>query len=113
MSGAGNGGWGVQWANAPSERFDASAFADLTLWIKGTSGGEIFQIGLKDTDGNEVKVESEPLVVVSASEWRPVTVPLSRFSDEGVNITSIENVNVGFNRDHGSGTICVDDVAFE
>jgi hypothetical protein len=113
MSGEGNGGWGVHWVNTPAGRFDASGFSDLVFWVKGTSGGETFQIGLKDRSGREIKVESTPLVVVSASEWRPVTVLLSRFSDEGVNIASVENVSFAFHRGHGSGTVCIDDIAFE
>jgi hypothetical protein len=113
MSGGGNGGGGVHWATAPSGNFDASRFSTLVFWVKGTSGGETLQIGLKDTDLREVKVESGPLVVVSASDWRSVAVPLSEFSDGGVNITSVENVNFAFHRDHGSGTICIDDIVFE
>jgi hypothetical protein len=114
MSGAAaNGGWGVHWVNTPAGRFDASGFSDLVFWVKGMSGDETFQIGLKDTDKREIKVELDPLVVVSASVWKSVTVPLSRFSDEGVNIASVENVSFGFHRGHGSGTVCIDDIAFE
>lgn len=111
MSGEGSGGWGIHWANAPEGYFDASGFSDLVFWVKGTSGGETFQIGLKDTSGREVKVESQSLVIVSSSDWRPVRVPLSEFTD--VNLASVENVNLGFNRNHGSGIICIDDIVFE
>jgi hypothetical protein len=110
MSGEGNGGWGIHWVK-PAEYFDASRFSEFVFWVKGTSGGETFQIGLKDASGKEVKVESETLLIVSSSEWRQVRVPLSKFTD--VNTASVENVNLGFNRDHGSGTICIDDIAFE
>lgn len=113
MSGEGNGGWGVHWANASSGGFDASEFSALVFWVKGTSGGETFQIGLKDTSGNEFKVDSQTFVVISASEWRLVIAPLSEFRDEGVNTTSVENVSFGFHAAHGSGTICIDDIAFE
>ncbi len=111
MSGDENGGWGVHWTNAPTGSFNASAFSTFTFWVKGTSGGELFQIGLKDTGGREVKIESEDLVIVSAAEWRQVQAELSDFTD--VNTASVENVNLGFNSDHGSGTICLDDFAFE
>jgi len=113
MSGEGNGGWGVHWDNTPTQNFDASGFSALIFWVKGTSGGETFQIGLKDTNERESKVESGPLVIVSASEWRQVNVSLSQFRDKGVNIASLRNVNLGFNSNHGSGTICIDDIAFE
>ncbi|HEY4690720.1 MAG TPA: hypothetical protein VIK33_15500 [Anaerolineae bacterium] len=110
MAGNGNGGWGVQWDKAARGSFDASMFSSLVVWVKGDSGGETFQIGLADTSGKEVKLESIDLVTVSAAEWRMVAVPLSKF--EGVNTASIKNVNLGFNSNHGSGAICVDDIAF-
>jgi hypothetical protein len=109
MKGAGNGGWGIQWDNAPEKHFDASMFHTLTFWVKGTNGGELFQISLKDTNGNEVKIESDTLLIVS-SDWMPVAVSFDKFS--GVNTASIENVNFGFNKNHGTGTICVDDISF-
>jgi hypothetical protein len=111
MSGEGSGGWGISWINAPGGYLDASGFSELVFWVKGTSGGETFQVGLKDTSGREVKVESGSLVIVSSSDWRPVRVPLSEFT--GVNTASVENMNLGFNRNHGSGTICIDDIVFE
>jgi hypothetical protein len=111
MSGQGSGGWGIHWIKAPEGYLDVSGFSELVLWVKGTSGGETFQIGLKDTSGREVKVESQELVIATSSEWRPARVPLGEFT--GVNLASIENLNLGFNRNHGSGTICIDDIVFE
>lgn len=109
MKGDGNGGWGIQWSNAPAKYFDASSFRNFTFWVKGTYGGEIFQVSLKDTSGNEVKVESDTLLIVS-TDWIHVEVPLGKF--KGVNTTSIENVNFGFNKNHGTGSICIDDISF-
>lgn len=109
MKGDGSGGWGIQWNNAPAKYFDASSFRNFSFWVKGTIGGEIFQVGLKDTSGNEVKVESDTLLIVS-TDWIHVEVPLGKF--KGVNTTSIENVNFGFNKNHGTGSICIDDISF-
>lgn len=108
MSGTGNGGWGVQWSSSPAGYFDASAFNALTFWVKGSSGGEIFQIGMKDTAGKEAKLGSKDYLVTTL-EWSQIIIPFSEFA--GVNIASIENINLGFNRDHGSGSICIDDMA--
>jgi len=113
MSGDGNGGWGVHWDKAPTGNFDASRFSALALWVIGAYGGETFQIGLKDTNDREVKVESGPLVVVSRSTWQMVKVELSHFRENGVNVASLRNLNFGFNRNHGSSIICIDDIAFE
>ena len=108
MKGDGNGGWGVHWNNSLAKHFNAFNFSAFTFWVKGT-GGETFQIGIKDTSGNEVKVESDTLLIVS-SDWLQVIVPLSNF--QGVNTTSIECVSFGFNKNHGTGSICIDDILF-
>ena len=114
MEGAGNGGWGVQWSSSPVGHFDASAFNALTFWVKGASGGEIFQIGMKDTTGNngngtEAKLGSKDYLVVTQN-WSQIILSFDEF--KGVNIASLENINLGFNKDHGSGSICIDDMAF-
>jgi hypothetical protein len=110
----GNGGWGFQWNDAPGGHFDASAFTDLSLWVKGNAP-QGFQIGLKDTSDHEVKVESRDFTAVSATEWREVRVPLSAFADAGgaIDRTAIRNLNVGFNASHTVGQICIDDIAFQ
>jgi hypothetical protein len=110
---AGNGGWGVHWANTPTKHFDASRFKAFTFSVRGTALNG-FQIGLKDTTGFEVKIDSNRFVLASDSEWRSVTVPLDTFTHQGqqVNIASVENVNFGFHSGHGSGDICIDDIAF-
>lgn len=109
MKGAGFGGWGVNWINASAGHFNAADFAYLSFWVKGMEGGETFQIGLKDTSEKEVKIESKTYVVVTTG-WSQVTIPLSKF--KGVNSASVRNVNFGFNKNHSSGSICLDDMAF-
>lgn len=120
FTGQNSGGWGVFFTHTPTQHFDASTFSSLVFWVKGESGGEKFQVGLMDTNGKdkkgkEGKVDSEQMVVVSATEWKRVSVLLSSFIDKGeiVDKSSINNVNVGFKSDYGSGTICIDDIAFE
>jgi hypothetical protein len=109
VTGSGNGGWGVQWVSSTAGHFDASGFTAFNFWIKGTNGGETFQVGLKDTTGKEVKVESIDSVVVT-SDWVLISFPLRLFN--GVNTALIENVNFGFNKNHGSGSFCLDDISF-
>ncbi len=109
MKGDSSGGWGVQWKNTPAKYFDFSGFSTLTFWVKGTYGGETFQVSLKDTEGNEVKVESDTLLIVTA-DWTLVKVHLNKF--KGVNTASVENINFGFNKNHGTGSICIDDIFF-
>ena len=112
FTGDGFGGWGVQWSNAPGGSFDASQFNTLSFWVKGTAPNG-FHIGLKDTGEHEVKVAAKTYVQVSLDEWHEVRVPLSAFTDGGVNPAALRNLNFGFNRDHGAGNMCVDDIAFQ
>ena len=109
FTGQGNGGWGVHWDNAPRGYLDVSRFTHLVFWVKGKSGRESFQVGLRDTSGTEVKVESATLVV-NISDWSIVAVPLSSF--RGVRTSSVKNVNFGFNDKHGAGSLCIDDIYF-
>ncbi|MGH3912792.1 MAG: hypothetical protein ACRDTC_05190 [Pseudonocardiaceae bacterium] len=112
MSAAGDpsGGWGVHWDLSPSGSFNSSQFTSLAFSIKGAQGGETFQVGLKDRSGKEVKIESKDRVVITGQDWRWLEIPLADFSD--VDPAAVTNVNLGFNKDHGVGQICVDEIAF-
>lgn len=111
-SGATYGGWGVLWSTSPEESGDLSGFSQISFWIKGSQGGELFQIGLRDTNGVEPKLESDNYVVVS-TDWQQVIFPFDDLLDiaPDLDLTSIENFNFGFNKDHKAGTFCVDDLA--
>lgn len=114
FTGAGNGGWGVAWNNAPGGSFDAGRYSVLTLWVRGAAPGG-FQIGLRDATEREVKVEARDFVTVSPDEWRRLSIPLGRFADAAgtLDISRVRNINFGFNAGHGSGSICFADMAFE
>jgi Carboxypeptidase regulatory-like domain/Carbohydrate binding domain (family 11) len=109
-SGPANSGWGVQWLDGPDGHLDASGYSHLRFWVKGESGNETFQVGIKDTSGNEIKIESRILTVTS-TRWTQVSVDFSAYADEN-SLSSLENVNFGFNETHGSGSICIDDLEF-
>lgn len=100
-------GWGIHWDNAQGGKLDASRFRALTFWVKGDAGGELFEIGLK-ARGQENKVQSAQYVIVPANEWVRVAIPLSAFA---MDTASVNNINLGFNANHGAGNICVDDFA--
>lgn len=110
MSGEQSGGWGVVWDRTASGSFDASEFGHLTLWVKGAAGGETFQIALKDTSHEERRVDSLTLGDVTANEWRELSVPLSEFAP--VDLTSLENLSIGFGQPNGSGEVCIDAIEF-
>lgn len=106
-----NGGWGIHWANTRPSHLDVNALGrtELVFWVKGEVGGETFQIGMKDTDGIEVKLESKSLVIITTG-WTEAIIPLSKF--QGVNTRSLENISFGFHHGHGASTVCIDDITF-
>jgi hypothetical protein len=103
------GGWGVTWED--DNGFDASRYHTLSFWAKGDAGGEVFELGLRDMDDTEPKLDSDNYVVISADDWRQVTVPLADFV--GVDLSRIKNVNISFGSNFGEGALCVDDMTFE
>lgn len=110
MSGTQSGGWGVAWDRSPAGSFDASSFDRLSLGVKGATGGETFELALKDTAHDEHRVESTALGDLSAHEWRRLSVPLSAFAP--VDLGLLENLSIGFSQPDGSGEVCIDEIAF-
>ncbi len=110
---SGSGGWIIDWSNSSDGVFDGSAFKTLNFYAKGEEGNETFEIGLLDsstTPGEEPKIVSKGKYPVS-TEWTQITIPLTKF--KGVKLNSLKNLNFGFNKAEGTGSICVDDIAFE
>ena len=106
-----NGGWGVYWNSPFTTHFDASKFTALDFWVQGTTGNELFQIGLKDTTSQEIKIDSKDWIIPDdLKKGTIVTIPLSTF--DGVAIASLNNVSFGFNKTSGSANICIDNIAF-
>lgn len=110
MTGSNYGGWGLLWDVAPSKHFDASAFTKLTFWVRGLAGGEKFQVGIKDRFGQERKLESVKMLLVT-TDWQMAIAPFEKF--QGVALSQISNINFGFNKNHNAGSLCIDDIAFE
>jgi hypothetical protein len=108
-----NASWGVQWKDTVGY-FDASTFTNFTFAVRGKEGDEEFLIGMKDVTGSEVTLESKSYVKVTPTEWQIVTIPLSRFTHKGttINPSALDNVAFSFDERQGSGSICMDDIAF-
>jgi hypothetical protein len=105
-------GWGVDLKQA-DEAFDTRKANFLTFWVIGVEGGQRFHIKLKDINGLEVPLNSHNYVRVS-KEWQKVSVPLRDFGRK-IDLSSLENVNLGFDRivSNENGCIYIDDFAFE
>ena len=94
---------------------DLSPYATLSFWIKGTKGGEAFELGLNDTISNK----REDAVMVGSiyrylpqgvtTEWQQVKVPLEDFF--GADLKRVYSIVFNFNEE-GEGTFWVDGFAF-
>jgi len=89
---------------------DASGIEAITFVIKGSSGGEQPNIYLYD-GANRAYIDVENYTLISNS-WQKVSIPLSEFSTQGVDITHLEEFQVVFEWDRMSGTIFIDNLAF-
>lgn len=113
FQGKGNGGWGVHWEFAAEQRFDASQFAEITFFVKGVAP-EGFNLGIKDVNEQEFRVNINSYVEINESQWRRVKIPLGLFTNGNppVDLANVRNINFGFNAEHGEGSVCIDDIAF-
>lgn len=90
---------------------DIQDFNALQFWVKGKTGGEIFNIIIQHEFGGEPTVISNDYVTVSSTEWRLAHIPLSDFWDNE-NISKIWAVGFLFYPSSGTGSICIDDITF-
>lgn len=109
MPPGGFGGWGTHWDFALGGAFDASAYDYLTFWLKSGETRK-FQIGISDTFGQEDRVDLDNWVILRPDEWAFFRVPLDRFPN--VDFAHVKNINLGFNQDHGQGSLCIDNIGF-
>jgi hypothetical protein len=89
---------------------DASGIEAITFLIKGSRGGEQPNIYLYD-GVNRAYVDVENYTLISSS-WQKVSIPLSEFSTQGVDITHLEAFEMVFEWDRMSGIIFIDNLAF-
>jgi hypothetical protein len=86
---------------------DATESESLSFWVRGENGGERFEVGIKDLytlSGQEPKVQR-----IAPADWQRVSIPLQEFLDiKWQDLSSLENLSLGFRYDLGSGTIYVD-----
>lgn len=106
--------WGIDFQSFPNESFDISNNTHLSFYIRSHASinGNQFRVGLKDTEGTEVKVESSEWHNVK-NNWELVEIPLSAFVQSGLNTSHIINLNFDFNRsDHGASSLCFSNFRF-
>ena len=92
----------------PLDTCDATGSESLSFSVRGETGKEGFVVGIKDlhtNSGDEPKVQQ-----TTSTEWQPVSILLEEF--KGQDLSSLENLSLGFTHELGSGTIYVDGFTF-
>jgi len=87
-----------------------SASGTVSFHIKGAKGGETPNIYLDDGTSRAC-VDIEKYVTVTTS-WQKVTIPLSEFSNQGVDLTHLQEIQIVFEWENMSGTIWIDNIQF-
>ena len=90
---------------------DKAGFTKICFWVYTEQPDQAFYLRMKDRHGLERQVEPS-INIKLPDDWREVCTSLSRFSDMGVDLSQMENVNLGFTESAGSATIWVDDFEF-
>ncbi|MBN2406374.1 MAG: CIA30 family protein [Elusimicrobia bacterium] len=101
---SGFGGWGVGLNGA-----NVSEYMYLSFNVKGKSGNEVFDVGLKDTSSKEMNLRITDYTEIGTN-WQEVRIPLADFKN--INLNSLDNFHIGFNDSCGKGCIFMDDIRF-
>lgn len=120
------GGWCGYYSLLKDEKkgeyFDASRFKYLTFLVKGTKGDENFKVGVADRHWDKIgdSLKSEPIgkylpVGKVTADWQIARIPLDVYFLDYTRLSSIAICFEGdcFPNGAGSGTVYLDNVAFE
>lgn len=98
---------------------DLADQGSLTFWVKGSEGGEIFDVGLSDSELDRRDKLPEPMAPIEKSlpggvtrEWQKVVIPLDQLRKSGGS-QQAGSVIIAFNRITKYSVIHIDDVQFE
>ena len=86
--------------------YDATRFNQICLWAYATQPDQAFRLKVKDTRERERGVD---VTVRGINEWSQICVDLDNFSNQGVDLSQLDNINLSFEEANGSATVWVDD----
>ena len=99
-------GW---WGIGTPTGYDAASYGQICFWAYAQQPNQAFRLKMKDTAGKEngVVTNLEP-----ANQWTEICTDLNKFTDLGIKLNSLENINLGFEQPTGSAEIWVADFKF-
>ena len=92
--------------------------AELSLWFYGelTNDAEPLYVAVSNTGGNPAVVVHDDPAAAQIDTWTEWVIPLSAFSDQGINLTDVTSIAIGLGTrgnmtiPGGSGKIYIDDI---
>ncbi|MBV9462877.1 MAG: hypothetical protein JO317_01495, partial [Verrucomicrobiae bacterium] len=113
--GAFNGFWMKLGPSDKGNNFDASKYKTLTFWLRGDESAGI---------PSKVKVElkndeaiSKKYVESIKPQWTKISIPLSEFASQGVDLTKLNELTIVFEQKEAApatvGAVYVDDITLE
>lgn len=109
------GGWCGIWQQMASggTGIDVSSYDSFRFYARGSAGGELMKIELKDVAGNSAQINLSAVSGFSgglSTSYQEVVIPLASFA--GVSMTSLKEVNYVFDQSPNNRTIYIDNVRF-
>lgn len=91
--------------------FDAQKYSNIVLRVRGGRGDEKFNIWLDDGTTRRC-VTTKDIAQVSKA-WQDIRIPLKKFSDQSIDSSHLENLQVVFEWERMNGTIYIEKIRFE
>lgn len=86
--------------------YDASQFQQICFWAYAEQPDQAFRLKMRDSSGVE---QGGSVTVPEVGEWTQVCEDLATFTALGVDVSRLDNINLGFEGANGSATVWVDD----
>jgi hypothetical protein len=102
-----NYGW---WGIATPKGYDASSNSKICFWAYAQKPNQSFRLKMKDTSRME---DGVIIILEKANQWTQICNDLTEFSDLGIKLDRLDNVNLGFEQPTGSAEIWVADFEFK
>jgi hypothetical protein len=101
-----NFGW---WGIATPNGYDTASYSEICFWAFAQQPNQSFRLKLKDINQKEKGVI---IILEEANQWKQICTDLTKFSDLGIALGRLENVNLGFEQPTGSAEIWIADFEF-
>lgn len=102
-----NFGW---WGIATPKGYNAATYSEICFWAYAQRPNQSFRLKMKDTNKKE---DGVIIILAEANQWKQICTDLTEFSDLGIQLDSLDNVNLGFEEHTKSAEIWVDDFEFK